>query len=103
MAFTGNEDQQITLAEAAQLTANYRAGIAPDGELGEFFSKAIIEKILHQQHCVGIRIYYGLAADGERHLVVSGVEANEDDLFMGVLAENALKSPPFKGINNPLN
>ena len=102
MAFTGNEDHSITLAKASEWTANYRATINDGEVIGEYFSKAYLTKILAQENCVGLRIYYSLDGAGDKHLIICGVKANEDDLENGDLAENALKSPPCTGIANSL-
>jgi len=59
--------------------------------------------MLDQDNCVGLRIYYALDGNGEKHVVISGVTANEDDLYQGILAEKALRNPPNGGATNPLN
>ncbi len=103
--FTGNEDQTITLTEAAALTKNYR-NAQPSGSnpiLGHYFGKKILNDILAQQDCVGIRVYYALNASGEKELVLSGVYANGNDISNGVLGDRSFKSPPYSGVANPLN
>jgi hypothetical protein len=102
MSFTGTESHNITLAEASDLTANYR-NMHPGQPLGFYFSESAISSILNQPDCIGIRIYYAQQLDGTPKMVISGVKANEDDLFNGTLAEFGLKSPPFSGVANPLN
>jgi hypothetical protein len=103
MSFTGNEDHSINLETASEWTENYRNNKGPNDPLAHFFGRAVIESILAQTDCVGIRIYYALDENGAKQMVISGVKANEDDLYNGVLAEKALKSPPYKGSNNALN
>jgi hypothetical protein len=106
MAFTGNEDHTIDLETASEWTANYRQSIPTsegDKTIGHFFAKDHLQRILDQDNCVGLRIYYALNEAGEKQLIITGVKANEDDLHEGILAENSLKSPPYGGITNPLN
>ena len=103
MAFTGREDHSITLAEASKLTANFRKKIEPGSIRGGFFGKEAILKILNQDGCVGIRYYYGEKDDGTPVLVLVGVDAEENDLIDGVLAEVSIPCPPFCGTANVLN
>ncbi len=105
MAFTGEEDHHIDLQTASEWTANFRATIpasAPDQTLAHFFGKDYIQSILDQTDCVGIRIYYALDENGVRQLVICGAKANEEDMYLGVLAERAGRYPPH-GATSPLN
>lgn len=102
MAFTGQEDHQIPLATAAEWTKNYRTA-NPSQTKGHFFGKEYIQSILAQENCVGIRIYYALDENGAKQLILVGVDANENDLYQGIIAERSFKCPPFCGVNNPLN
>lgn len=100
--FTGNEPQQVSLSDASEMTANYRND-NPGEILGHYFGRRIIEDILAQEHCVGIRVYYAIGQDGLKELVISGVTANGDDICNGVLGDRSLRCPPYSGIVNPLN
>lgn len=100
--FTGNEDQSITLTEGHDLTARYRTA-NPNAVIGEYFGKKIITDILSQEGCVGIRMYYGISADGQPQTVITGVDANGNDLYQGLIGDRSYKSPPYSGIANPLN
>jgi hypothetical protein len=101
MSFTGNEDHRITLQEASDWTSNYRAEF-PNDIKAHFFGKSTIKSILDQTNCVGIRIYYALDDSGAKHLVIVGADADQNDLYNGVLAERALPCPPFCGSGSPL-
>jgi hypothetical protein len=103
MDFTGNEKHDITLDDAAKLTANYRSSAGAKALLGSYFSIAGINKILDQDGCIGIRIYYGLTDSGEKCFVLSGVTSNGDDLYDGQLAEYGIGCPPRCSRSNPLN
>ncbi|MBR9859256.1 hypothetical protein GYB22_00595 [bacterium] len=102
MTITGNEDHNITLAEASEMTGNYR-NANPAGKLGFAFGKTAIQDILNQPNCTGIRIYFGQTNAGERNLIVTGVDVNGNDLYNGNLAEYCLPSPPDNSAVNPLN
>jgi hypothetical protein len=99
MQFTGHEDHKISLADARQLTANFREKAEGQAMLGGYFGKAAISSIIEQQGCVGIRIYYGILEDGEPTFVLCGVNADGDDLTNGELAEVIRPCPPYCSIN----
>lgn len=102
MAFTGNEDHSIPLATASEWTKNYRLA-NPNQINGHYFGKDAIQAILAQNNCVGIRIYYALNEAGVKQLIITGVDANENDLYNGLLAERSIQCPPTCGVSNPLN
>ena len=101
--FNGNENHDITLAEAAALTKRYRDQMNSTDRKGGFFGKEKLLEILNQTDCVGIRYYYGLDRENKQVLVLTGVLANEDDMVDGVLAELALPCPIRCGNDNALN
>lgn len=76
----GTVGDPISLATAKKWTANYREN-APDETLGHYFGFEIIQQILNQENCVGIRIYYAINDDGEKQLLLVGVDAEGEDLL----------------------
>ena len=104
MAFTGQEDHDISLDLAARMTKRYR-----DANLntikGVFFGRDAIEAILAQSNCVGIRVYFALDGATTPNLtaVLVGAKSNEDDIENGVLAEMGKPCPNQCGVNNKLN
>lgn len=102
MSFDGKEDHEISLLEAAEMTANYRTE-NPEDVKAHYFGKDAIKAILDQTDCVGIRIYYGIDSSEKKHLIVVGVDEDENDLYEGLLAERSLACPPYCSSNNPLN
>ncbi len=103
MSFTGNEDHSISLTEAAHLTENYRNTVSTGATIAHFFGRDALQAILDQTDCVGIRIYYGLKDDGEKQLVITGVNAAGNDLYNGLLAERSAVCPTTCSASNPLN
>lgn len=101
MSFTGDEAEEFPLSTAAEWTANYRTA-NPDGRLGHFFGKTIINRILEQPGCLGIRVYYALDADGKQQMIMVGADANENDLHNGIIAEMSRPCPPFCPNSSPL-
>ena len=101
--FTGNENHDITLSDAAAMTRNYRTN-HPGKTLGGFFGRAAIERILAQPGVVGIRYYFAYETGSNvLRLVLTGALANRNDLHTGRLAEISIVCPDICGINNPLN
>ena len=94
MSFNGNEGSPITLADAADLTANYRATISPGNRLLD---------ILNQTGCMGVRIYFGLDKNGEQELVLVGADSNEQDMEKGVIIDQLTPCPTICSSSNPLN
>ena len=101
MAFTGNEAEEFPLSTAAEWTANYRRE-NPNGVKAHFFGHVIIEKILAQPDCVGIRCYYALDENGKQQLIIVGVDGNENDLYEGVIAERSVPCPDRCANGSPL-
>jgi hypothetical protein len=92
---TGHENFSISLAAAQELTKNFRAQHPESKILGEYFGRDAIRKILDQNECVGLRIYYGSKTDGTQAMVMVGVDANNTDLSFGLLGENGFPCPPL--------
>jgi hypothetical protein len=104
--FTGAEEHQIPIPEAAELTRRYRdaatiAGANPVIK-GEYFSRDSIQMLLDHPLSVGIRIYYGLKSDSTPCMVICAVEENKNDL-LDVVLEMGKICPSHCGVNNPLN
>jgi hypothetical protein len=70
----------IDLATAKAWAANYREK-NPGDTKGHFFGFEIIQQILSEAGCVGIRIYYALDEQGEKKLLIVGVDAEGNDLL----------------------
>jgi hypothetical protein len=101
MAFTGNEAEKFPLDTAAEWTANYRKK-NPNGIKAHFFGMNIINDILAQDGCVGIRCYYALDEKGVQQMIMVGADKDENDLYNGIIAEVSLPCPPYCANNSPL-
>ncbi|HEY9004261.1 MAG TPA: hypothetical protein VIM89_23095 [Mucilaginibacter sp.] len=85
---TGREGAEIDIKQAKDWTQNHRQR-NPGGVVSQFFGREILEKILSQPDCIGLRFYYANAkpasswqrftaklfprSEGEVHLVFTGV------------------------------
>jgi hypothetical protein len=103
MSFTGDENHDFPLQTASEWTKNYRNASAATATKAHFFGKAAIQAILNQEGCVGIRIYYALDASGNKQLIIVGADANENDLYQGLIAERSSPCPARCSSVNPLN
>lgn len=101
--FTGEEQHVITLEEGIELTRNYRKSAGKEAMFGTYFGREIFEKILDQKTCVGIRIYYAKQAVGNSTLILTGVQTNGDDLYQGILGQEARLSFDCNPSLNQLN
>jgi len=101
--FTGDERHEITLDEGIEITRNYRKSVKKGASSGAYFGKEIFGKILGQRTCVGIRMYYAKREDGSPTLVLTGVQTNGDDLYQGILGQEARLSTPWVQHPNLLN
>ena len=104
MAFDGSEGSAISLETASGYTANYREA-NPGATKGHFFGKSIINDILGQSGCKGIRIYYGQTTKGRKELIMAGADSSENDQIESghTIADLSSPCPPYCGDNNVLN
>jgi hypothetical protein len=102
MPIDENKDHSITLAEATKLTKNYRIHEGSGATLAGAFGKDAISKIIDQNNCTGLRIYYALTDNGLKNFVLCGVDNNGDDLYDGELAEYCYTCPPICPKGSPL-
>ncbi len=103
MNYTGNEDHLISLADASELTANFRNAQTDDYIKAEYFGKNAILSLLKQDDCIGMRVYYGQEIDGVKKLVLVAVDANGNDLVNGVILDKGFPCPSYCSTSNSLN
>jgi hypothetical protein len=103
MSFSPNEGAVITLAEGAKMTANYRATISVGETIAHAAGKNLINSVLGQAGCVGMRFYYAINNSGDKQLVLVGVDGNGDDMEQGVIVDNLANCPPVCSKKNSLN
>jgi hypothetical protein len=87
---------------AGELTKNYRDA-NPGSIIGGYFSRDCFEAILAQPGCAGIRYYFGIKVNGEPCIVLTGVDANNNDQYLGVVIEMSLPCPNMCSTPNCLN
>jgi|SRR6185312_11042614 len=81
---------EISLETATEFTKTY-ADAHPNENLSYHLGRNIIEKILAQPGCVGMRFYYGYNNEGQKTLVYVGMDANGNDLVkQTMITENGV-------------
>lgn len=102
MEFTGREGSVITLKEAKELVLAFR----DTSPLGSVMSYAVgedlIQQILSQKDCRGLRMYNAKKENGDATLVFVGVNHLGQDLYNGIIVDKIITCPPFCH-DSPLN
>ena len=93
--FAGYKNQSISFQETIGLIKTYERIAASDAVIAQYFGKDIVDKILAQPGCVGVRMYYGKHANGKRGVIILGVDKYGKDIVTGVLAMPAIVCPPY--------
>lgn len=100
-SFDGKEGGTISLATGAALTENFRTNF-PNQPKGRFFGKNVLNGILAQDGCMGIRMYFGQETDGTMNLVLCGADANTNDM-LNKIADLSIGCPQVCSTQNDLN
>ena len=96
--FSGLENHDISLELASKWTKNFRTeNPDPNAIKAHFFGKDCITKILEQEECVGIRMYYSIDDTEKKHLILVGVKEDGGDLYNGLIADRSFTCPPYCG------
>lgn len=103
---TGKEGEEFDLHKAASWTKNHRER-HPDHPHSHFFGKEILQKILDQEGCVGLRFYHAHSkahneAGGEKHLIIVGAKADGTDMLNTASAQK-LSRADLKAVTAPLD
>lgn len=93
----------ITLDEASQMTARYRNSIQPGETISYTISKEFVARIIAQDNCHGLRIYYGINEDGVKNLVINGTDQLNNDMYDGLIADGMIICPADCFADSPLN
>lgn len=97
--FTGREPHEISADKAKEYIRGWRAKAAPGQMRGGFFGREVLDRMLAQPGCVGLRIYHARHERGHDTFVLVGADADGNDLWKGTVAEEAAPCPPFCASN----
>ncbi len=79
-SFAGNEGDLISDAVSKQWMTNYTSQ-NPSSLIAHFFGFAILNKIMNQTDCIGIRMYYALNDSGIQQVLLVGVNSNGENIL----------------------
>jgi hypothetical protein len=82
----------ISREEAVLLLAR-RPTRVPDR--GGHLPRNVIDQILAQPGCEGLRFYFGTKPDGSMTMVFVGIDTREHDMTDGAIVEDYFPCPPF--------
>jgi hypothetical protein len=77
------------------LKTMYPISVSSNDVIAHYFGKDVVEKIMKQPGCVGVRMYYGKHANGKSGLIFVGVDKYGKDLTPIVIAGPGSICPPF--------
>jgi hypothetical protein len=93
MKVTGKEGGPIDRAQAKRWTAKYRAS-GRGKTNSHLFGAETVKRLLEQEGCVGMRIYYALDDKDEQQLLLVGTDAEGNDMTDGQILDLAIPCPP---------
>lgn len=89
--------EDIGLSEGIQLVNNFREA-NPDATPGYYIGRNILDQVLNQPGCVGIRFRKCLTETNEEHLVYTGVDADGKDILQFSVVNNTGDLEQYNGI-----
>jgi ABC-type dipeptide/oligopeptide/nickel transport system permease subunit len=95
VSFASHKNQSISFQEAKGLLKTYERIAASDAVIAQYFGKELVDKILAQPGCVGVRIYYGRHANKKQGVLLIGMDKYGKDMVSGVLAMPTCICPPL--------
>jgi hypothetical protein len=82
----------ISRAEATLLLARRPTNVTGRGG---HLPRNVIDQLLAQPGCMGLRFYFGTKSDGTMTLVFVGIDERERDMSDGAIVEDYYPCPPF--------
>ena len=94
--FTGKEGGEIDHETAISWTKNHRDK-HPGEVISHFYGKEILQKLLAQEGCAGLRFYHAYDHHGKKQLVIVGTGHDGNDLIDKsaghMMADSAVSCP----------
>lgn len=85
-----NNNHEISLQTAIEMTTRYRASRPANFPVCETFEIAAIQKLLATAGCVSIRIYFGMKENGDANVILVAVNAAGEDILPAGAAEGSV-------------
>jgi hypothetical protein len=100
--FPGAEKHETPIADAKRFIQNHRKNPKIPNVNGGSFHRGILDKILAQKECDGIRFYFAQSNEGTATLVGVGITAAGTDMTKGTIAEAIKPCPPYCDVTSEL-
>lgn len=94
---------EVSLDSAIHYIQNFKRNSTVPNIQSGFFNRNVLDKILGQSQCVGIRYYFAKLDNGQYTLVAVGVDSLGNDLENGIIAQQIVPCPPICGSSSRLN
>ena len=107
--YDGSDSGPIDILLAKAWIENFKNTIDANDTRSHYFGRNVIDNILLQENCTGLRIYYALNNNGEKVLVIVGVDNVGNNMLPSsqtvTIGENILAdySWPCPTVCNPPN
>lgn len=88
--------------DAAQMTADYRS-MHQGQTKAVFFGKDLLQEMLEQEDCMGIRVYFAMDQNGDLTQVLVGAMADETDMTNGCIVSLGFRCPVYCDSGSALN
>jgi hypothetical protein len=88
----GGKRHFVTREEAALLLSRRPTRITGRGG---HLPRTVIDQVMSQPGCTGLRFYFGTKPDGSMTLVFVGIDEQERDMTDGAIVEDYYPCPPF--------
>jgi len=95
-------EHEVGMTEAREKIGRFLRAFPEQVHAGAVTRDAL-EILLGQNGCTGVRMYYGLTAEGTLTLVLVGTDEAGNDLDEGVLMDRVYPCPPFCAVDSALN
>ena len=94
---------EVSLDSAVQYIQNFKTKPSVPNIQSGFFNRNVLDKILLQNKCIGVRYYYAAQNNGVHTLVMVGVDSLGNDIENGIIAQQIVPCPPLCSTPNRLN
>ena len=95
-------NHEIGMTEAREMVGRWKRA-NPEKKSAGAFTRVGLDRILAQDGCQGVRMYYALDEQGAMTLVLIGVDEFGNDMDEGDLAEKSFPCPPYCPMDSALD
>lgn len=90
-----NAGQSKSNQNATALTNAHRISVSSEAVIAHYFGKDVVDKVMKQPGCVGVRMYYGKHTNGKSGFIFIGVDKNGRDMVSTLISGPASYCPPI--------